>query len=163
VGREASEQMESTRGWQTVRRTTCSGREFKANRHFRPHGNVWDNLKMNSRALCEPLMLFIHSQIMTAAIEQPSRLSPGAPSWIDALRLMNSPRLTTHQPPQFSCAAEWLRCVTMDDGPRRKMESCMRQRSSPGRNQTLRPGVLHDVHWVETCRRQIRPIVSELW
>jgi hypothetical protein len=96
VVREASKQMESHRGSQSVRRKIRSGREFKARRFCRPQRKVWDNVKRNFRAFCELLMRSIHSQIIIATIERPSRTSPGASSLVDALRLTKSPGLPPH-------------------------------------------------------------------
>jgi hypothetical protein len=41
--REASEQMESPQGSQSVRRKTHPGREFRARRLSKPQRKVWDN------------------------------------------------------------------------------------------------------------------------
>jgi hypothetical protein len=53
---------------------------------------IYDNIQRNCRAFHEALIWFIHSQIIIATIERPSRTSPGAQSLVDALHSTNAGR-----------------------------------------------------------------------
>jgi hypothetical protein len=54
---------------------------------------------------CEPLMQFIHFQVIIATTEQPNRRSPGVPSLFDALHLTNCPRPSPHNSTLVRCEA----------------------------------------------------------
>jgi hypothetical protein len=100
---------------QSVRLKSWPGREFTADRLFRPQTKVLDNVKTNYRLFCESFRQWIHSQIVIATIEWPSRTSLGAPSLVDVLHPINCPRPTPYQPTQFSCAAKRPRCLPVND------------------------------------------------
>jgi hypothetical protein len=104
------------------------GREFSVDRMSWPQGKVWGNVKRNCRAFWESLIQLIHSQIIPATTEWPSRTSPGAPSLVDALRPTNPPQPTLYQLTQFPCAAKQHPRVSVDDGPRGKWGRRMRYR-----------------------------------
>jgi hypothetical protein len=67
-----------------------------------------DYLCGTSRFFYESSRRFIHSQIVIATIERPSRASPGAPSLVDALRSANPPQAPSHKLTQSWCAASGL-------------------------------------------------------
>jgi hypothetical protein len=81
------------------------GRGFTANRLFRPQRKVSDNAMTNDRLFCESLRRCIHSHIITATIERPSRTSPGALSLVDAFNLTNCPRPPPHNAVLVHCEA----------------------------------------------------------
>jgi hypothetical protein len=94
----------------------ATAQHFRAYPLCQSQGKVSDDIKTNYRRFCESLRRFIHSPIIIASIERPSRTSPGAPSLVNALCSVNSSHPTQHKPTQSLCIAKRPRCVPVDNG-----------------------------------------------
>jgi hypothetical protein len=98
-----------------------AGREFTTYRCFRPQGRLRNNIRRIYRLFCEKPRQFIHSQIITATIERPSRASPGTLSLFSLI-----PRIASSQLPAACIAksnvvlaqCEVARCLPVDTGSR---------------------------------------------
>jgi hypothetical protein len=69
--------------------TPDCAREFRMYCFVRPQRKLRHNVKKNCRLVCECSRRILHSQVITATLEPPSRTPPRVCSLVNALRLIN--------------------------------------------------------------------------